>query len=262
MRRTGGFAKKVRAPGLFRPMKSNLLAASAVVFSLGTCSMVAEAIRLNDGTLLEGTPGAPTEISVHTASGERRVAFSQLPVQLQKLYWTAPAVAAPSIPTPATAPVTVGVADEDLGSLANEVSLETWAQVAAIGSFRDKPDKRGPGGLVVTKGFNALEENWASVYSPKDPVGTAGHWNEQLGRARVLVGRNPQFLQRRWLELFIKAGEAVARRDSTEFALAVRELKRSPLSLAGAGTATASNGAPAPGLAGGAENSSKIFSAK
>ena len=34
-------------------------------------------------------------------------------------------------------------------------------------------------------------------------------------------------MQRRWLELFIKAGEAVARRDSNEFAAAIRELKRS-----------------------------------
>lgn len=241
-------------------MKSNLLTASAVVFSLGTCSMMAEAIRLNDGTLLEGTPGTPTEVSITTASGERRVAFSQLPVEVQKLYWTAPAGLAPSAPAPTLAPV--AAIDEELGALANEVSLETWAQVAAIGSFRDKPEKRGSGGLVVTQGFNALEENWASVYSPKDSVGSAGNWNEQLGRARSLVGRNPQFLQRRWLELFIKAGEAVARRDSTEFALAVRELKRSHLSVTGAGAATASNSTPAAGLGTGPENSSKIFSAK
>jgi hypothetical protein len=65
------------------------------------------------------------------------------------------------------------------------------------------------------------------VYSPKDAVGAAGNWNEQVARARVLAARTPQFMQKRWLELFIRAGEAVARRDSNEFAVALRELKRS-----------------------------------
>jgi hypothetical protein len=64
---------------------------------------------------------------------------------------------------------------------------------------------------VVTKAFNALDENWVSVYSPKDAVGTAGNWNEQIARARALQERTTQFLQRRWLELFIRAGEAVGK---------------------------------------------------
>jgi hypothetical protein len=84
----------------------------------------------------------------------------------------------------------------------------------------------------VTKAFNAIEENWVSVYSPKDTVGQAGNWDAQIARAKALQERAPQFLQKRWLAVFIKAGEAIARRDSNEFALLVRELKRSPLSVA------------------------------
>jgi hypothetical protein len=59
-----------------------------------------------------------------------------------------------------------------------------------------------------------------------------GDWNEQVGRAKELQNRTTQFMQRRWLELFIKAGEAVARRDSNEFAVCIRELKRSSLTAA------------------------------
>jgi hypothetical protein len=86
--------------------------------------------------------------------------------------------------------------------------------------------------LVVTKAFNAIEENWVSIYSPKDPVGQAGNWGQQLARARELQASAHQFIQRRWLEVFIKAAEAVGRRDSNEFALQVRELKRSSLPMA------------------------------
>jgi hypothetical protein len=121
---------------------------------------------------------------------------------------------------------------DELLNLANEVNLDTWEQVASIGSFRDRPEKRGTGGLVVTKAFNAIEENWVTVYSPKDPVGQAGNWDAQVARARQLQTPGTQFMQRRWLELFIKAGEAVSRRDSNEFASMVRELKRSPLTTA------------------------------
>ena len=51
-------------------------------------------------------------------------------------------------------------------------------------------------------------------------------------RPARLLAQTSVFMQRRWLENFIKAGEAVARQDSNEFAMAVRELKRNPLAPA------------------------------
>ena len=100
------------------------------------------------------------------------------------------------------------------------MNQKTWIRLGVVG------------GLIVTKAFNALDENWVTVYSPKDAVGQAGDWNEPLVRARALEQRMQQFMQQRWLQLFIRAGEAVARRDSNDFAQAVRELKRNPISLA------------------------------
>ncbi|HEX8312742.1 MAG TPA: hypothetical protein VF614_15575, partial [Chthoniobacteraceae bacterium] len=191
----------------------------------------AETIHLTDGTVLEGELSAPSEVVVKTAEGERRVAFSLLSPDAQKAAWAkwtvanTKADAAPAVAAATNAPLS----EEELSGLASEVSLDTWAQVAAIGSFRDKPEKRGVGGLVVTKAFNALDENWTSVYPESNLVGQARDWSEQVARAKALQSRTTQFMQRRWLELFIKAGEAVARRDSNEFALCVRELKRSNL---------------------------------
>ena len=121
------------------------------------------------------------------------------------------------------------VADEEIASLANDVNLEAWAHIASIGSFRDKPEKRGTGGLVVTKAFNAIEENWASVYSPKDVIGQAGDWSAALAKAKAMQARPVQFLQKRWLDSFVKAAEAVAARDSGEFAIHIRDLKRANL---------------------------------
>ena len=188
----------------------------------------AESIRLADGTVLEGQLAEPAEVKVQTAAGDRKVPFALLPSELQRIYWRKPARIENALPVASA----VSVDDEQIAELANEVNLQTWSQVAAIGSFRDKPEKRGPGGLIVTKAFNALEENWVSVYSPKDSVGQAGHWDAQLARARALQQRTQQFLQQRWLSLFVRAGEAVARRDSNDFAQAVRELTRSPILLA------------------------------
>ncbi len=198
--------------------------------TVGALNLSAEVFKLTDGTFLAGTLGAPSEVTIKTNAGERKVAFALLPPEVQRRYVPQaearlePKTEAPAATEPAAlAPVT----DAEIETLANEVSLEAWTQAASIGSFRDKPEKRGPGGLVVTKAFNAIEENWVTIYSPKDAVGTAGNWQEQVARARELEGRSPQFMQRRWLELFIKAGDAVARRDSSEFAAAVREMKRS-----------------------------------
>ena len=192
-------------------MKTNSIAliVSLSSFAFGAAVLRAEPIRLGDGSVLEGTLGAPASVVVKTADGEQRVPFNLLAPELQKLYWPKAdgAVAGALVNGP--------VADEELDGLANEVSLEAWTQIAAIGSFRDKPERRGAGGLVVAKAFNAIEENWVSVYSPKDTVGAAGNWNDQVARARSLLVRAPQFMQKRWLELFIRAGSR-GRRDSNE----------------------------------------------
>ena len=200
--------------------KPTTLIVSLSTLALGSAFLSADTIRLNDGTTLEGQLRAPVEVTVQTAAGDKKVAFALLPAELQKLYWAkATDTDEPAAPGPVT--------DEELAALANDVNLETWVQVAGIGSFRDKAEKRGVGGLVTSKAFHALDETWVTVYSPKDPVGEARNWDEPVSRAKQILARNPQFLQRRWLEAFVKAGEAVARRDSTEFALLVRELKRS-----------------------------------
>ena len=185
----------------------------------------AEAIQLADGTVLNGQLSQPTEVAIKTADGERIVPFALLPAKLQKVYWAK----ADEAKTDARLNAPSTLTDEEIASLANEVNLEAWTHVASIGSFRDKPEKRGTGGLVVTKAFNAIEENWASVYSPKDAVGQAGDWSIPLAKAREMQARPIQFLQKRWLESFVKAAEAVASRDSGEFATHIRDLKRTNL---------------------------------
>ena len=201
-------------PTLIVSLSSWLLAASVPVR--------AEAIQLADGTVLNGELAPPAEVVVKTATGERKVAFSMLPVDVQKVYWAK----AGEVQNDAQPQIASPVSDDEIATLSNEVNLEAWAHVASIGSFRDKPEKRGTGGLVVTKAFNAIEENWASVYSPKDAVGQAGDWSGPLAKARALQSRPIQFLQKRWLESFIKAAEAVAVRDSNEFAAHIRDMKR------------------------------------
>ena len=100
------------------------------------------------------------------------------------------------------------VANEELSALANDVNLSAWVQVAA------SPD------------FATIEEGWVAVYSPKDAVGMARDWDLQLAQARSLATRATQPRQKRWLQLFIKAGEAVARKDSVRFIASVRSLGR------------------------------------
>jgi hypothetical protein len=232
-------------------MKTNLLTTLAVAFSLGTLSTYAESIRLNDGTVIEGTLAAPTHVMVQTPLGERAVPFALLPAEIQKIYWNKAPLMASSSETPAV------VSDDEIASLAAAVNLETWSQVASIGSFRDKAEKRGSGGLVVAKAFNAIEENWASVYPEEHPLGAVRSWAAKVALAKGLLGRNPQFLQRRWLERFIRAGEAVEKRDSNEFATAIRELKKNAL------TASALNtGAVNPISTVNQENSRNFFPAK
>ena len=155
------------------------------MFSLGTLTTQADVLRLTDGTVLEGELGAPTEIIVNTAAGEKRVPFSLLSPEVQQRYWRK---AAEQAALTSAVPQHFAVTADDLSFLGAEVNLDTWEQVAAIGSFRDKPEKRGTGGLVVTKAFNALEENWTSVYSPKDPVGEQRNWDVQVAKARQTPG--------------------------------------------------------------------------
>ncbi len=204
-------------PTLIVSLSSWLIAASLPVR--------ADAIQLTDGTVLTGQLAPPAEVVVKTAEGERKIAFALLPAELQRVYWSKAGPAKTDAPPLATA----SVSDEEIANLANEVNLEAWAHAASIGSFRDKPEKRGMGGLVVTKAFNAIEQNWASVYSPKDAVGQAGDWSGPLAKARAMQARPVQFLQKRWIDSFVKAAEAVAVRDSGEFALHVRDLKRASL---------------------------------
>lgn len=228
------------------------------MFSLGTVAALAGPIRLADDSVIDGEYGPPADVVVKTAAGETRIPFTQLPAEVQRRYWqpiapaaektsaasaTSMAIAvAPILPVAAFRPqvaiaipsssVPSAVVDDEFADLAGEVNLDTWAKAASVPSFRDKPEKRGPGGLVVAKAFNAIDENWSTVYAPESAVGQSGNWSVQVTRARALQAKAPQFLQKRWLELFTKAGDALSRRDSTEFASFVRELKKNPITVA------------------------------
>jgi|GEM_PF-3798616 len=194
---------------------------TAMVVLLRTMAMTAQAdqIRLNDGTTYEGELGAPEVVNVHTATGIVKVPFAALPAEIQRTYWQK-----------AAEPVAAGpVTNDDLAALSASVHLKTWAQVTAFGSFRDKAEKRGAGGLVVTKAWNAIDENWAGVYTAGHALAQKKSWDEALDRAKALLGRQPQYLQKRWLEAFVAAAEAVNHRDSAEFARQMRTLKQSPL---------------------------------
>lgn len=206
-------------------IKSTLIVSLSSWLLAASLPASAEAIQLTDGTVLDGQLGQPSEVIIKTVEGERIVPFGLLPAKLQKVYWAK----ADEAKNDARLNVSAAITDDEIANLANEVNLEAWTQVASIGSFRDKPEKRGTGGLVVTKAFNAIEENWASVYSPKDAVGQAGDWSVPLAKARELQARPIQFLQKRWLDSFVKAAEAVAARDSGEFATHMRDLKRANL---------------------------------
>ena len=96
---------------------------------------------------------------------------------------------------------------DSLATLANEVNLAAWTQIAASQDFR------------------TLEESWVAVYSPRDPVGAAQDWKTQVQAARVLTSGPVAPAQQRWLARFIKAGEAVARKDSPKFMAAVRAME-------------------------------------
>ncbi len=207
------------------PINSTLIVSLSSWLLATSLPARADAIQLNDGTVLDGQLAPPVEVVIKTAVGERKVAFALLPIDLQKVYWAK----AEDVKSDAQPTKTAPVADEEIASLASEVNLEAWVHVASIGSFRDKAEKRGTGGLIVTKAFNAIEENWASVYSPKDAVGLAGDWGSSLIKAKAMQARPVQFLQKRWLDSFVKAAEAIAVRDSGEFATHVRDLKRANL---------------------------------
>lgn len=197
---------------------------TTLVVLLGTMAQVAtaERIRLNDGTTYEGELGPPATVTIQTATGAVQVPFASLAPETQRLYWQKkPDTAPPAVAGPIT--------NDDLAALSASVHLKTWSQITAFGSFRDKPEKRGAGGLIVTKAWNAIEENWAGVYAQGHALAAAKHWQDAIERAKALLARQPQYLQKRWLEMFIEAAEALNDRDSAEFALKVRALKQSPL---------------------------------
>lgn len=99
------------------------------------------------------------------------------------------------------------VTGEEIAALANDVNLPAWTQ------------------LAVSRDFTSIEEGWVSVYSPKDAVGAARDWSAQLKVARLLSDRTKLAAQKRWLGLFIKAGEAIRRNDSVQFTAALRALE-------------------------------------
>lgn len=195
---------------------------TAMVVSLGmlAAGSQAELIRLTDGTTYEGELANPVTVTIKTASGEKLVPFAQLPPGLQAAYWKKPV---------AEAAVAGPVQNEELAALAVSVNLKTWSQVTAYGSFRDKPERRGTGGLVVSKAFNAIEENWDGVYPAGHALTQTRHWQEAMDRAKLLLARPTQYLQKRWLETFVETAAAVQRRDSAEFARHTRVLRQHPL---------------------------------
>lgn len=99
------------------------------------------------------------------------------------------------------------VTGEELAALANDVNLPAWTQ------------------LAMGRDFTTIEEGWVAVYSPKDAVGAARDWKAQVKVARALAVRTSTAGQKRWLDLFIKAGEAVGRRDGMQFTAALRALE-------------------------------------
>ncbi len=99
------------------------------------------------------------------------------------------------------------VTNEELSALANEVNLPAWTQVA------------------TSRDFTTIDESWVAVYSPKDAVGEARNWSPQVATARSLAARATKASQKRWLGLFIRAGEAIAKKDAVQFVAAVRALE-------------------------------------
>jgi hypothetical protein len=109
--------------------------------------------------------------------------------------------------TDAESVVRGAVSNEELTALANDVNLAAWTQLAA------------------SRDFTTIEEGWVAVYSPKDPVGAARNWSVQVQAARSLTVRASGASQKRWLSLFIRAGEAVGRKNTDQFTAALRALQ-------------------------------------
>ncbi len=203
--------------GLFSSMTA-VISGLAITASLAT----AAPISLADGTTVEGELGPPVTVTIITAAGEQQVPFAQLPAELQARYWKNPA----DVVGMKTVPVT----NDEIVALGHSVNFKTWAQLTAISTFRDRPEKRGPGGLVVTPAFNAIAENWAGVYPAGHALAIQPTWQEPLARAKALPMRPTQGLQKYWLEQFVLAAEAIAKKDTAAFVLHFRSLKESLLS--------------------------------
>jgi hypothetical protein len=129
-----------------------------------------------------------------------------LGLALAALSFGAAAVRADAVDRASESMVAGTVTSDDLAALANEVNLSAWTQ------------------LATGRDFSTIEENWALVYSPKDEVGAARDWRPQVSVARSLAARAASAGQRRWLGLFVQAGEAVGRKDAAKFTAALRAL--------------------------------------
>lgn len=204
--------------------RSGLFSSMATVLAMTAPLASAATITLADGTVLEGELGPPVTVSIITSAGAhaQNVPFAKLPAELQARYWKSPAAAA----VMKTGPVT----NDEIVALATSVNFKTWAQVTAVPSFRDRPEKRGPGGLVVTPAFNAIAENWAGVYPAGHALAIQPTWQEPLARAKALLMRPTQGVQKYWLEQFVLAAEAIEKKDTAAFVLHIRSLKGSILS--------------------------------
>ena len=95
------------------------------------------------------------------------------------------------------------VSSGELTVISDDANLTAWIQ------------------LAKGQALNPLEESWSAIYSPKDKVGVAGNWRVQLTQARSLAARATHPNQKRWLNLFIRACEAVERRDAPRFSSAL-----------------------------------------
>lgn len=135
---------------------------------------------------------------------------------------TPPAETGRPAEAPAESIVSGAVTGEELAALANDVNLPAWMQ------------------LALSRDFTSIEEGWVTVYLPKDPVGAARDWSEQVKTARSLSVRAGKTEQRRWLGLFIKAGEAIGRRDASQLSATLRALQ-SDLSVGRIAIATTPN---------------------
>jgi hypothetical protein len=181
------------------PINSTLIVSLSALVLTSATAVRAEVIRLADGTILEGELAPPTEVTINTASGPRKIAFRSAPARTATAYW-AKAGEAPNDPAPVAG---TSVTDEEIAALANEVNLEVWGQVTAIGHFATSPRSaelaawwsHRPSTLSKKTGPRFIRQRCVG----QSEIGTCN------SRPRALLLTRPtQFVKKRWLESFIK----------------------------------------------------------